>query len=130
MVKLISPFNEFLQSEKKRKLYLTEKIFFMTTVADKKIIVTFIPSFKLKEPSRGVLLKRCSENMQQIYRRTPMSKCGLNKVTLKSHFNMGVLLYISCIFLEHLFLRTPLDDCFCSFCVNIFSLVCSVFKIY
>ena len=42
MVKLISPFNEFLQSEKKRKLYLTEKIFFMTTIADKKIIVTLI----------------------------------------------------------------------------------------
>ena len=26
---------------------------------------------------------------------------------------MGVLLYIYCIFLEHLFLRTPLDGCFC-----------------
>ena len=25
-----------------------------------------------KQPSRGVLKKRCSENMQQIYRRTPM----------------------------------------------------------
>ena len=25
-----------------------------------------------------VLRKRCSENMQQIYRRTPMSKCDLN----------------------------------------------------
>ena len=28
--------------------------------------------------SRGVLRKRCSENMQQIYRRTPMPKCDLN----------------------------------------------------
>ena len=27
-----------------------------------------------KQPSRGVLKKRCSENMQQIYRRTPMRK--------------------------------------------------------
>ena len=26
----------------------------------------------LKQPSRGVLKKRCSENMQQIYGRTPM----------------------------------------------------------
>ena len=25
-----------------------------------------------KQPSRGALRKRCSENMQQIYRRTPM----------------------------------------------------------
>ena len=30
------------------------------------------------QPSRGVSRKRYSENMQQIYRRTPMSKCDLN----------------------------------------------------
>ena len=28
-----------------------------------------------KQPFRGALTKRCSENMQQIYRRTPMPKC-------------------------------------------------------
>ena len=28
-----------------------------------------------KQPPRGVLKKRCSENMQQIYRRTSMRKC-------------------------------------------------------
>ena len=28
-----------------------------------------------KEPLKGVLEKRCSENTQQIYRRTPMPKC-------------------------------------------------------
>ena len=33
-----------------------------------------------KQPSRGVLQKRCSENMEQIYRRTPMAKCDFNKV--------------------------------------------------
>ena len=33
-----------------------------------------------KHPFRGFLIKRCSENMQQIYRRTPMSKCGFNEV--------------------------------------------------
>ena len=32
------------------------------------------------QPSRGVLGKRCPENMQQIYRRTPMPKCDFNKV--------------------------------------------------
>ena len=33
------------------------------------------PSMHLqKQPSRGVLSKRCSENMQQIYRRIPMTK--------------------------------------------------------
>ena len=30
-----------------------------------------------KQPSRGVLRKRCSENMQQIYWRTPMPKFDL-----------------------------------------------------
>ena len=39
------------------------------------------PSFKKKkQPSGGVLKKRCSENMQEIYRRTPMPKCDFNKV--------------------------------------------------
>ena len=52
----------------------------------------------LKQPSRGVLKKRCSENMQQIYKRTPMPKCVISiklqsKATLlKSQFGMGVLL--------------------------------------
>ena len=33
-----------------------------------------------KQLSRGVLRKRCSEIMQQIYRRTPMLKCDFNNV--------------------------------------------------
>ena len=33
-----------------------------------------------KQPPRGVLSKRCYENMQQIYRRKPMPKCDFNKV--------------------------------------------------
>ena len=36
-----------------------------------------------KQPSSGVLNKRCSENMRQIYRRTLMSKCEFNKVALQ-----------------------------------------------
>ena len=36
-----------------------------------------------KQPSRGVPRKRCSENMPQIYRRTPMPKCDFNKVALQ-----------------------------------------------
>ena len=37
-------------------------------------------SWDQKQPSRGVLGKRCSENMQQIYRRTPMPKYDFNKL--------------------------------------------------
>ena len=36
-----------------------------------------------KQPSKCVLRKRCSENMQQVYRRTLMPKCDCNKVALK-----------------------------------------------
>ena len=38
--------------------------------------------YRRKQPSRGVLKKRCSENMQQIYRRTPMPKCRYSPVNL------------------------------------------------
>ena len=34
-----------------------------------------------KKPSRVVLKKRCFESIQQIYRRTPMSKCDFNKIS-------------------------------------------------
>ena len=30
-----------------------------------------------RQPSKGVLRKICSENMQQMYGRTPMAKCAL-----------------------------------------------------
>ena len=60
-----------------------------------------------KQPFRGVLMKRCSENMQQIYRRTPMAKSNFKKIALQ--FNMGVL-KICCIFSGHPCLGTPLED--------------------
>ena len=44
-----------------------------------------------KQTSRGVLKKRCSENMHQIYRRTPMPRCDL-----QLYWNQG----------------TPLEGCF------------------
>ena len=34
-----------------------------------------------KQPSIGVLIKRCSENIPQIYRRTPIPKCDFNNVS-------------------------------------------------
>ena len=38
-----------------------------------------------KQPPRGVLKRRCSGNMQQIYKRTPMPKCGFNNVALQPY---------------------------------------------
>ena len=39
--------------------------------------------FGQKQPTRGVLRKSCSENMQQIYSKTPMPKYDFNKVALQ-----------------------------------------------
>ena len=43
-------------------------------------------------PPLGVLIKRCSENMQLIYKRTPIPKCDFNKV-VKFNILAGVFLY-------------------------------------
>ena len=45
-----------------------------------------------KQPSIGVLIKKSSENMQQIYRRKPMPKFDFNKVAKQSHFGIAILL--------------------------------------
>ena len=39
-----------------------------------------------KQPPRGVPRKRCSENMQQVYKRASMPKCDFNKVALQLQF--------------------------------------------
>ena len=59
-----------------------------------------------KQPSKGVLNKRCSENMLQVYKRTPMPKCDFNNVA--SNF-IGITLRHGCspANLLHIF-RTPL----------------------
>ena len=46
------------------------------------IIITIIIIIQ-KQPSIDVLIKRCSENIQQIYRRTPMSAISIK---LQSNF--------------------------------------------
>ena len=65
-----------------------------------------------------LLIKRYSENMPQIYMRTPMSKCDFNKVSkktlLKSHFGMGVHSPVKvCIFFIKSFPITPLVGSVC-----------------
>ena len=44
----------------------------------------FLEPYKFhNQPPRGVLKKSYSENMQQIYRITPIPKCDFNKVVLQ-----------------------------------------------
>ena len=51
-----------------------------------------------KQPFRGVLSKRYSENMQQTYRRTPMPKCDFNKAALQLYLNHTSTWVFSCKF--------------------------------
>ena len=55
-------------------------------------------SQKQKQPSRGVLKKTCSENMQQIYRRTPMLKCDFNQFAKQLYWNRTSAWVYSCKF--------------------------------
>ena len=50
-----------------------------------KLVESDVEGMKIiqKHPSKGILRKMCSENMQQIYRRAPIPKCDFNTVTLQ-----------------------------------------------
>ena len=76
-----------------------------------------------KQPSRSVLGKSFSENMQQIYRRTPILKCDFNGVALQLYWNHTWdgcspenLLHI----FRNLFLRAPLEGYFWRIIVMIY----------
>ena len=53
---------------------------FEENIANASNVVSFIIQ---KQPIRGVLIKRCSKNMQQIYRRTLMLKYDFNIIALQ-----------------------------------------------
>ena len=69
-----------------------------------------------KQPSRGVFKNRCSENMQKIYRRTPMPKCDSNKVAKQLYRNRTLAWVFSCklaaYFQNTSVLKKALDGCF------------------
>ena len=74
------------------KIQLTIVIDFISSIDSEKECVMHSKSDNIKltsyndtneiqeQPSSGVLRKKCSENMQQIYRRTSMPKCDFDKV--------------------------------------------------
>ena len=54
-------------------------------------------SLDLRRQSSGdVLSKTCSENMQQIYRVTPMLKCDFNKAVIQIYWNHTLACVFSC----------------------------------
>ena len=54
-----------------------------------------------KHPSVGALLKGCSQNMQQIYRRTSMSKCDFSKVAKQLYRNHAFTWVFPCKFVAY-----------------------------
>ena len=85
------------------------KIFSKLTKVQQFQIIFFLRVIKnQKQPSRSILRKKCSENIKQIYLRTPMPKCDFNKVLVLVHwcFGIGALLSVCCIFSEHFLKNT------------------------
>ena len=66
-------------------------------------IFTFPSLFFQKQSPRGVLKKRYSENMQQIYRRTPMPKCDFNKVAKQLYWYRTSAWVFSCKFTTYFY---------------------------
>ena len=79
----------------KQNVYLT----LMTLEKLSLLLLEFFISLQVqKQPPRGVSRKRCSENMPQIYWRTPMPKCDFNKVALQLYWNRTSPWVFSCKF--------------------------------
>ena len=68
------------------------------------ICLTFNPQYCYlqKQQFKGLFRKGCPENMQQIYRRTPMPKCDFNKVSLRIYLNHTSAWAFSCKFPAYL----------------------------
>ena len=62
--------------------------------------------YQQKQPFRGVLRKRCSENMQQIYRRTPMPKCDFNHTSPWVFSRNFAAYFQNNFFLKHILVAT------------------------
>ena len=50
---------------------------------------------------RGIFRKRCSENIQQLYKRISMPKCDFNKVAFQLHWNHTSAWLFFCKFVAH-----------------------------
>ena len=60
---------------------------------------------KQRQSSSIVLRKRCSENMQQIYKRTPMPKCGFNSRFIKIAFRYTCFFCKFAAYFQNIFIK-------------------------
>ena len=96
-------------------MQLHKKMYHSLTQENPNLLIWLSPTKCLywqKQPSRGVPRKKCSENMQQIYRRAPMPKCDFNsnfiEITLRYGYSPVNILHI----FRTPFLRAPLNGNF------------------
>ena len=82
----------------KWKSFEIENIFKWKGFWHKQKVIFCETVYAQKQPSRGVHRKRCSENIQQIYRGTPMPKCDFNKVAKQFYWNHTLAWVFSCKF--------------------------------
>ena len=74
-------------------------ILFYWRVKVSRIFKDFLTPWTLqKQPLRGVPWKRCSENMQQIYSRTPTPRRDFNEVALQLYWNHTSVCVFCCKF--------------------------------
>ena len=62
------------------------------------VILLLFLNVGFRSSQSEVLKKRCSGNMQQIYRRKPMLKCDFNKVAKQLYWNHTSAWVFSCKF--------------------------------
>ena len=76
--------NMYIKDVHKYSMYIKDicDLYKMTKLSSFEELLKKDGSVSQKQPSRGVLRKRCSENTRQIYWRKPMLKCDFNKVAL------------------------------------------------
>ena len=85
--KQLQSFLRYTQTRKEQKKLQVSQIIVWWHVNNLARLTVKQSNNSQKQPSTGVLRKRCSENMQQIYRRAPMPKSGFNKVAKRLYWN-------------------------------------------
>ena len=97
---LNSWYNKYNTSNEGRKIKA------VTLINEPKHILDNSTSWNQKQAFIGVHIKRCSANMQQIYRRPPMPKCDFDKVTLYNFIEIILRHKCSPVNSQHIF-RAP-----------------------
>ena len=108
--------------------YLSKRIFKNSALATYLVLDKFLSLrahstffqliYKVFKPPKGVPSERCSENMQQIYRRSPMPKWDFNKVPKQLYWNHTSAWVFSCkfaVYFQNTFFQEHLRVAACGF---------------